>query len=103
MNTSHPLQNPQSPLLTEIEQRLRIALTITHLSLVDDSDHHRGHPNAPGHAASHVRLSLVSPDFQHKTALERHRLIYTALGDLVGGSIHALRIEAKTPEEAQGS
>jgi BolA protein len=32
--------------------------------------------------------------------LQRHQLVYSALGDLVGGEIHALSIEALTPDEA---
>ena len=97
----NPTPPNQSPLLKKIEQRLQAALTISDIRLVDDSAAHAGHAEAPGHAASHVSLFLISPDFQDKTALERHRLIYAALGDLIGsGDIHALRIEAKTPDEA---
>lgn len=94
----HPL-TPADPILTKIKQRLTKALSVTHLSLVDDSAHHEGHPESPGHSASHLKLCLVSPDFQHKTPLERHRLIYAALGDLMGTIIHAIHISANTPDE----
>lgn len=85
--------------LQKIEQRLRAALSVSHLHLVDESSFHQGHPESPGHSASHLKLSVVSPDFQNKTPLERHRLIYAALGDLMGTIIHAIHINAKTPDE----
>lgn len=94
----HPLI-PADPILTKIEQRLRTALSVTHLSLMDDSAHHQDHPESPGHSASHLKLYVVSPDFQNKTPLERHRLIYAALGGLMGTIIHAIHINASTPNE----
>jgi BolA protein len=94
----HPL-TPADPILEKIEQRLIKALSVIHLTLVDDSAHHQGHAESPGHVASHLSLCLVSPDFQGKTPLERHRLIYAALGDLMGTIIHAVQIQANTPDE----
>jgi BolA family transcriptional regulator, general stress-responsive regulator len=81
--------------MTNIEQRLRAALSITHLNITDDSAQHQNHPSSPGHAGSHLTLCVESPDFINKTPLERHRLIYAALGDLMGTVIHAIRIDAK--------
>jgi BolA protein len=95
----YPLTPKIDPILAKIEQRLIEALSITHLSLVDNSADHQGHAESPGHTASHLNLCVVSPDFQHKTPLERHRLIYAALGDLMGTIIHAIHINANTPEE----
>ena len=83
----------------KIEERLTAALSITHLSVVDESMHHQGHKESPGHAGSHLKLCIVSADFQHKPPIERHRLIYATLGDLMGTTIHALHIHAKTPDE----
>ena len=90
---------PKDPTLNQIEQRLIKTLSITYLNLLDESIHHQGHAESPGHAASHLKLCVVSPDFQQKTPLERHRLIYATLGDLMGTTIHALHINAKTPDE----
>lgn len=47
----------------------------------------------------HFDAVVVSPAFAGKHTLQRHRLIYAALGSLIGGEIHALSIEAYTPEE----
>lgn len=51
----------------------------------------------------HFDSRIVSADFVGKRPLQRHQLVYRALGDLMGGEIHALSIEALTPEEAQRS
>ena len=47
----------------------------------------------------HFDAVVVSPVFAGKHTLQRHRLIYAALGNRIGGEIHALSIEAYTPEE----
>jgi len=48
----------------------------------------------------HFESRIVSPGFVGRRALQRHQLVYAALGELMGGEIHALSIEALTPEEA---
>ena len=48
----------------------------------------------------HFESLVVSAEFSGKRALQRHQLVYRALGDLMGGEIHALSIEALTPEES---
>jgi acid stress-induced BolA-like protein IbaG/YrbA len=47
----------------------------------------------------HFEAVVVSPEFTGKRTLQRHRLIYGALGSSIGGDIHALSIQAYTPEE----
>ncbi len=48
---------------------------------------------------THYEATVVSSAFTGKRALQRHQLIYSALGARVGREIHALSIEALTPEE----
>ncbi len=48
----------------------------------------------------HFEARVVSPAFAGKLPLARHRLVYAALGDLMGGAIHALSLKTLTPEEA---
>jgi BolA protein len=43
-------------------------------------------------------VHIVSPDFAGLAPLKRHRLVYTALGDLMDKGIHALSIDAKAPD-----
>ena len=47
----------------------------------------------------HFSARVVSPAFAGLRQLARHQLVYKALGDRMGGEIHALSIEAQTPEE----
>ena len=49
---------------------------------------------------THFAARIVSSDFAGKRSIARHQLVYRCLGELVGREIHALSIEALTPEEA---
>lgn len=47
----------------------------------------------------HYEAVIVSTAFAGKSALKRHQMVYSALGDRIGGAIHALSIKTFTPEE----
>ncbi len=47
----------------------------------------------------HFDALIISPVFAGKRALQRHQMVYGALGERMGGDIHALSIRALTPEE----
>lgn len=49
----------------------------------------------------HFEAIVVSDDFKDKSRLERHRLIYSALGDRMREEVHALSMKLYTPEEWQ--
>ncbi|KAB2314070.1 BolA family transcriptional regulator [Betaproteobacteria bacterium SCN2] len=80
----------------EIYNRLD-ALSPSSVALEDESSQHAGHAGAAG--GKHYRLTIVSSRFQGLGAVERHRLVYEALGDLMQKGIHALAINAYGPEE----
>jgi acid stress-induced BolA-like protein IbaG/YrbA len=48
---------------------------------------------------THFEAVVVAPQFAGKRPLQRHQLVYGTLGAAVGREIHALSIEAHTPEE----
>ena len=50
---------------------------------------------------THFEATVISSAFDGKRALQRHQMVYGALGDKVGGDIHALSIQAYTPDEWQ--
>ncbi len=79
-----------------LRQRLE-TLAPSRVDIEDQSARHVGHPGALGGA--HLRLAIVSAAFAGKNTRSRHRLVYDAAGDLLQGKIHALIIEAQTPEE----
>lgn len=68
------------------------------VSVVDDSARHAGHAGARG-GAGHYAVRVESQDFAGRSRLERHRLVYNALADLLPREIHALNIEAVSPDE----
>ena len=47
----------------------------------------------------HWAATVISAAFHGKSLVERHRLVYAALGDLMRGAIHALALTTETPEE----
>lgn len=48
----------------------------------------------------HFQVLVISPSFEGKGMVERHRMIYGILGSEVGGAIHALSLKTMTPSEA---
>lgn len=82
-----------------IKQRLQAALHPKHLTVIDESLSHAGHAGAAA-GGGHFSVEVVSEAFVDKNLMERHRLIYQALGELMQHEIHALRIRAKSPIEA---
>jgi acid stress-induced BolA-like protein IbaG/YrbA len=52
---------------------------------------------------THFEAVIISADFEGKRPLQRHQMIYRTLGDAMGSDIHALSIEALTPDEQAGS
>ncbi len=87
------------PELHEIEARLLAALPGAQIALADDSHLHAGHEGARG-GAGHFRVRVVSDAFVGRATLARHRLVYDSVRDWMPHRIHALVIEARTPDEA---
>ena len=85
---------------SDIESRLRDALAPSRLEVTDDSHLHAGH--AGSREGRHFSVRVVSRRFEGLGRLARHRLIYDALKHLAPLGIHALAIDARTPDE-QGS
>ena len=47
----------------------------------------------------HFQAVIVSPAFAGKSRVQRHQLVYRALGDRMREEIHALSMQTLTPEE----
>jgi len=84
--------------VTLIENRLRETFTPQKIQVRDDSRLHAGHEGAKS-GGGHFAVTIVSPAFQGKNPVQRHQMIYQALGDMMKKEIHALSIQAFTPEE----
>ena len=68
------------------------------LEIVDESWKHAGHAGARD-GGGHYVLHIASAQFIGNSTVARHRMIYSALGELMKREIHALTIQAHTPDE----
>jgi BolA family transcriptional regulator, general stress-responsive regulator len=83
-----------------ITNRLREAFAPESLDVTDESHLHEGHAGHRPGGETHFRLYIVSPAFQGKSRIERHRMINAVLAEELAGSVHALAIKAEAPGEA---
>lgn len=88
------------PVASAITDRLTAALAPSHLDVVNESAHHRGHSGDDGSGESHFRVVIVSAAFAGVSRVERQRMVNRALADLLAERIHALAIVARAPGEA---
>jgi len=87
-----------TPLRDAISAALTAQLAPVELEVVDDSAAHAGHAGARD--GSHFNVRIVSPRFAGLPRISRHRLVYDALRPWMAEGIHALAIDARTPDEA---
>jgi BolA protein len=81
-----------------IRERLTSSLAPQSLEITDDSHRHAGHASAGG--GGHFKVSIVSDAFRGQGTLQRHRMVYAALSELMQqNEVHALSIQAHTPDE----
>jgi BolA protein len=87
--------------VNEIQSKMRARLAVlnpTVLEIIDESHKHAGHAGARD-GGGHYVLNIVSAQFSGKNTVARHRMIYSALGELMKREIHALTILARAPDE----
>lgn len=83
--------------ISQIEERIKQSFAPTSLEIVDDSASHAGHTSAKG--GGHFFVTIVSEAFHDKSLIQRHRMVYAAMGEMMQSEIHALSITAHTPNE----
>jgi BolA protein len=82
-----------------ITNKLREAFSPESLEVIDESHLHEGHAGHRPGGETHFRIYIVSPAFDGKSRLERHRMINTTLAGELAGTVHALAIKAQAPGE----
>lgn len=87
------------PVAAEMLRRLNSALSPTRIELTDDSEQHRGHGGYNPAGESHFSLRIESAAFASKNRVQRQRMVYAALGELMESRVHALSIRASAPGE----
>ena len=84
--------------IEQIEAELHRELAPQSLEVIDESHLHIGHAGARD-GKGHFRVTIVSDRFEGLNPIARHRLVFAALDELMRNDIHALSIQANTPEE----
>lgn len=84
--------------LTLIRTALTHALQPAVLTINDESHLHYGHAGAKS-GGGHFVVHITSLEFEGKTAVQRHRMVYEAIDHLMNTEIHAVNIIAKAPSE----
>jgi BolA protein len=84
--------------VARIRARLTEALAPERLEIVDESHKHAGHAGARG-GGGHYWADIVAGAFAGRPLLERHRMVYAALGDMMNQEIHAFSMRCKAPGE----
>jgi BolA protein len=86
-------------MITElIRQKLTAELNPQLIEIIDNSAAHAGHAGARK-GGGHYNVTIVADIFDGKSLVQRHQLIYAALGEMMKDQIHALGINALTPSE----
>jgi BolA protein len=85
--------------MTSTAEQIRaclIHLSPSILEIQDDSAQHLGHPGAR-EGGGHYRVKIVAEAFRHRSRLEAHRMVHTALSSLMSKEIHALQRDVQSP------
>ena len=103
---AEPTLTEFGPLGRQIAAKIEAAFVPTALELRDESQKHAKHAHVMARAATaarvgetHFALKIVSAAFRGKSRLERHRMVNDLLAAELAGGVHALALEARTPEE----
>jgi BolA family transcriptional regulator, general stress-responsive regulator len=87
-----------NPRAERIRETLERAFAGARVAVEDDSARHAGHAGARD-GAGHFVVRVESQEFTGRSRLERHRLVYEALAAMLPREIHALNIEAVSPDD----
>ncbi|KAI0358472.1 bola-like protein [Trametes cingulata] len=95
------------PVERSIRAKLTELLKPAQLDITNDSWQHRHHAamraEGGGNGETHFTINVVSEEFQGKSTMQRHRMIYSALSEELASGLHALSLKTKTPAETRPS
>jgi BolA protein len=84
--------------MDRMRAKLSTALDPLELDIRDDSAKHIGHAGARG-GAGHYTVIISAGAFKGLGRLQRHRLVYGAVAEMMPQEVHALSIKATAPDE----
>lgn len=103
MNMTAPDQAGKNSTAGILQDRIAKALAITVLEIEDETHLHEDHLQGPklleARGGGHFSATIVAAEFEGLPLVQRHRLVYAAVGDLMGGKVHALSMKTLTPGE----
>lgn len=82
--------------VARIQALLDDAFAPLELEIIDESHLHAGHAGAKD-GRGHFAVRIVSDAFRDVRPIDRHRMVFSALGDMMRTDIHALRVNASPP------
>lgn len=82
-----------------ITQTLQSQFNPSYLVVCDDSQRHAGHSGWREGGETHYSIEIISPLFEGKSRLDRHRLINDSLAQAFNDGLHALAVKALAPSE----
>lgn len=82
-----------------IHSKLTAAFSPDVIEVIDESDKHKGHGGWREGGETHFRVRIVAQAFSGMSRVNRHRAVNEQLADELAGGVHALAIEARSPEE----
>jgi stress-induced morphogen len=78
------------PSAEEIKQRIESAIAGAHAEVEDYTG-----------GGDHFRATVTAAEFEGRSRIEQHRLVYAIFGDEIGGPIHALSLKTQTPSKIE--
>jgi len=81
----------------KIEQELKNSMKIENFNVKDFTGRHLNHEQHDG--GFHLEAVIISDEFLEKSLIERHKMVYKALGDLMKHEIHAFSMKTLTIQE----
>ena len=76
-----------------INKALKASFKGSEISVVDDSESHRGHAGFAEGGESHFKIKIVWKGFETLSLIARHRAVHEALGKELLNEIHALALD----------
>lgn len=77
----------------DIEKKLSLKFTPSHLEVLDESEKHRGHAGSRPGGETHFRVRITSPELDSLSRVAQHRAVMETLDTELKSGVHALAIE----------
>ena len=94
---SNPSSENTTAIVRDMKTRLEAHLTLNYFEVKDFTGRHLNHNLHEG--GFHLEAVIVSDNFKSKNLVQRHRMVYDAMGELMKHEIHALSMKTLTPNE----